>query len=460
MEHVIVAAVGVGLLHGIAAAAHAIGFGVEGGPPGAAFNGGQLQVHANLGEHGLQRLAQLLVEGVLGVVIVQGQPLGAGSSQQILGLFGVVLIGHDVGGVAFLTLYQGHVADNAGALVHKHIQHVAVNGIHQRLTDFLGYHIRVEGGKVEIVAAAAVGAQHAGLLSLQEVGGGRVEVEVSLAIFHGDIGLVVVGHKLDHDGLDVGRAVPVFLIGLQHNLLRGIPLHKLVSAGAHGVAGKLVGGAGSIVIGVDDGAVPQHGEEVAVSILQLHVHGVVVHDFAAVNGERSKLHPGFVAEALDGQLHVLGGEVIAVVELHALAELEGVGQAIPGHGPLGGQAGLDGQILANLHQTVKNVGAEVDLRGRGQRQGIQGGELGAQDDSQAIVGSAGKGCGHGTNDHHQRQHQGNKLFHGHYLLQLLFGHQRNDLGAGAFPHGFQQIIAPCSIMNAAALDNQFKVSYT
>ena len=47
-----------------------------------------------------------------------------------------------------------------------------------------------------------------------------------------------------------------------------------------------------------------------------------------------------IEEALEGVDHVRGGEVLAGVEFHALAQLERPGQPIVGHRPFGRQFGM------------------------------------------------------------------------------------------------------------------------
>ena len=391
VEHIVIAAVGVGGLHGIAAAADVIIAVAEGGPPGAALHGLQLQVDAHIGKLGLQGLAQLGVVGGLAVEEGEGQTLCAGGGQQLLGLVGVVLIGGDVGGVALLTLHQGDVAHIAGALVHHDIDDLAVNGVGQGLTDLLADAVTVEVDEIEAVAHGAVGGQVLVLLGLQEGGGGQggAEDHVGLAGLHGDEGGVHIGDEVEGDLLHGGGAVPVVLIGGQGDVLGGDPLHELEGAGAHGVAGELLLGDAVVVVGVDDGAVPQHVDEVAVGVLQVDGDGVVVHDVAAVHREGGELHPGLIAEALHGQLHIVGGEVVAVVELHALPQVEGVVQAVLRGLPVGGQHGHHLVVLVQGHQAVKDVGAEVDVRHGGQLLGVQGGEVGAQDDGQVLPGLAG-----------------------------------------------------------------------
>jgi hypothetical protein len=68
-----------------------------------------------------------------------------------------------------------------------------------------------------------------------------------------------------------------------------------------------------------------------------------------------------VDHALDGEDHVVGShvaaglEVLGGVELHALAQLEGVGQPVGGNGPGLCQAGLDiGAALLELRQSVEH----------------------------------------------------------------------------------------------------------
>src|SRR5258705_2802209 len=98
-------------------------------------------------------------------------------------------------------------------------------------------------------------------------------------------------------------------------------------------------------------------------------------------------------KAIDGELHRLRVERLAVVELHALAELELPGErvdAAPGDGQLGHE--LADVLRVPRHQRVVDVVEEVqvvDLGGLGR---IEGRDVGALGDHQ-ILGDGGSGGG-------------------------------------------------------------------
>lgn len=64
---------------------------------------------------------------------------------------------------------------------------------------------------------------------------------------------------------------------------------------------------------------------------------------------------GVLHGQVEGEHHVLGCHLAAVVELDAVLEGEGVTQAVLGDGPLFGQAGLQGAVGVKEHQGVIDI---------------------------------------------------------------------------------------------------------
>jgi hypothetical protein len=84
-----------------------------------------------------------------------------------------------------------------------------------------------------------------------------------------------------------------------------------------------------------------------------------------------------VGRTIERELDGVGVEGRAVVELHALAQLEGVGQAIVRHVPGLGQARLDGVVAGVLvdQRVVDGIGDDVavgqDAHGRVERRRVR-----------------------------------------------------------------------------------------
>ena len=165
---------------------------------------------------------------------------------------------------------------------------------------------------------------------LRILGGQQRQIQLAGLHLHGLS--VVVGHDLEDDALDLGRALEVVLVAGENDGLALVPALQPVGAGADGTAeegGGLHVLALQQVLGQDcHGHVVQEGrvgggqaegDGVLVDHRDLRHVLVVGGVFGAVLG----IHDG-----LDGELHVLGGEIFAVVPLHVLLQMEGVGEAL------------------------------------------------------------------------------------------------------------------------------------
>ena len=91
---------------------------------------------------------------------------------------------------------------------------------------------------------------------------------------------------------------------------------------------------------------------------------------------KSDLPRRLLEEAVEGELHVGGGQLLAVVELHALAELERPGEAVLARSPTTRPARASGSCRVEAHELVVHQGRAPAARERGDELGIEAGGLG------------------------------------------------------------------------------------
>jgi hypothetical protein len=140
-----------------------------------------------------------------------------------------------------------------------------------------------------------------------------------------------------------GVAVGSGQLGQRH---RGalVPALELVGAGAHRFGGV---GVGALGLDHDGRGLAHQEQEVRVELLVDHDHGVLVHDADALHrGERALVLVGalFAGGALKRELDRVGIEGLAVLELDALAQLEGVGLEVGRDFPALGQQRRDAAV--------------------------------------------------------------------------------------------------------------------
>ena len=174
-------------------------------------------------------------------------------------------------------------------------------------------------------------------------------------------------HGLEDDALDLGLALPVRVVALDHDPVAGLPLHEDVGPGPHRVEAVLV--AVLLQGGRADHAprpVSEVGQQRAEGLLHLDFQRVVVKGLGV--GDEGLVEAGAqralggVGVPLDVEHHGLGVERRAVVEADALAQLEGPGEPVGRRFPRGGQLGDDVPLLREFHQVVVDV-ADHDFRG-------------------------------------------------------------------------------------------------
>ena len=115
-------------------------------------------------------------------------------------------------------------------------------------------------------------------------------------------------------------------------------------------------------------------EEVALRVLEGHLDRQRIDGLDLVDGGEELLLPvgaAFRRRAVERELDHVGGERRAVVELHPVMEMEGVGQAVVRDVPGLGEIGLHGAGLVDAGQALEDVGIG-HLVGR---RGIAGGRV-------------------------------------------------------------------------------------
>ena len=130
--------------------------------------------------------------------------------------------------------------------------------------------------------------------------------------------------------------------------------------GGGGAGGPILVGVEQ-VLGQDAVVVPcQAGQEGRAGLLQGDDEGVVI---GALHGVHHGQIAGQIAVLLNdlfvGELHIRGGEGLAVVPLHALAQVEGVGEVVLRDLPALGQIGDDLFVVVQRQQAAVEVAGHV-----------------------------------------------------------------------------------------------------
>ena len=187
-------------------------------------------------------------------------------------------------------------------------------------------------------------------------------------------------------------------------------------------------------IGGQEAGVGQAGLEVGHLGLQGVLQGVVIHGFDAHLGEVGDFagivgtgvldlvqvahHGGGIVrreDILRGGDEVVGGHLshglaLVVIPLHALAQMEGPGQAVVADLPGFRQAGNDLAGRVVLHQGVYHVGAHRLIPGGGGGQIVEGGNLASIEGGVGFL-SVSHGGGQAAQQHGQTKNDSNYLLH-------------------------------------------------
>ena len=156
--------------------------------------------------------------------------------------------------------------------------------------------------------------------------------------------------------LDRGRLAPVAVVRLQHQLHARVERRELVGTGAdRSLLEALVADPLDVLLG-DDPARPAgrrgvEGHEVRPGFLQPEPDPERIDDLDRGDFLLEQLGRRTLV-ALERELHVLGGERIAILEHDALAHDELVAEAVLGDGPGFGQRGRHGVARHGLHHRV------------------------------------------------------------------------------------------------------------
>ena len=197
---------------------------------------------------------------------------------------------------------------------------------------------------------------------------GEVDLALAQGLDHG----VFVAEDAEDQLVDLGRAGPVVLVGLEPEELPGLVLDEPERPGSHGL----------VVVGEGEGLV---GGDVLPDVLGQDRHreaghdrrrladredqgGVVgglgrgdVGDVAAVVG----LLIGAVDDPVEGVRGVLGGERLAVGPTEAGADLVGPRGLVGGLLPRLGQGRLGGQVLLRVPRSAGRTSGPTSRRPRG-----------------------------------------------------------------------------------------------
>ena len=217
--------------------------------------------------------------------------------------------------------------------------------------------------------------------------GRHVLDDVRLAVQQGRDPRGGLRDEAEGDALDLGLPPPVVRVGLERDPVPLHPLDELERARPDRVRGEIVPLLLDVLRRQHDDApaarVGHAGEEHGERPLAHHVHGVLVDDLDLLHRGQRRLGAGLrvVQLALDAELDGLGIEGLAVVELHAAAELELVGGGAdepPGLGEAAGEA----HALVTDQQRVEDVPGDVVGGDLPRQMGVERRRLGGQSDRQ------------------------------------------------------------------------------
>ena len=165
--------------------------------------------------------------------------------------------------------------------------------------------------------------------AVQEVG------DVHLAALERGGARGLLGDAADHQALDARGLAPVAVEGLERELDPRLEAHELVRPGADGrLAEAVLADPLEVLLGHDPRRAGRaravEGHEVRPRVLQVEADAARVHHLHVANPVLQDRR-GRAPVALEGELHVLRGDRIAVVEARALAEHELPGAPVLRH---------------------------------------------------------------------------------------------------------------------------------
>ena len=277
-----------------------------------------------------------------------------GLRQQLLalgGIVGVVIhkLRHEV-----LAQFGIDAAAHGSAVAVSHDVHdfLAVDGIAHGLPHLLV----VEGsfGVVEIHRLHQIhGALQHGEVAAQlgGLGAGQVGAQIHAAALQGHhqrggILIDLIGHLAD-----AGGGAPIVVKALQHDVLLRRTGYQLEGAGAGDKARLRVAALGN------DGR-RQEVDQLQIGLLQPEGHRFFVHGFQVLDSRKRRHQGGIprvVSAAVHGIDHIRRGHALAIVELHALTQGEGVDKSVLRDIVAFSHSGDQFTIGADLHQSLIDV---------------------------------------------------------------------------------------------------------
>ena len=417
------------------------------------INGNQRAVDADLHQLSLNDLtgsfdsgAGLNGDGELFAIVV-------GSSQVSLCSFHIVLNNFNAVFFGDITAVVGAHIDvqNFGiACVHSSVDVFLVDGSLNSLTEVLvlagsGPVAHVHGNTAGGVGAVPCNAFHA-VQTGADIDGGVTDDVVIAGLQAQDLG-IGIRNRLDDNVLDGGNASPVFFVGGQGGVVAADILNELVRTGTDG-SSHVAFLTDFVVVGLA-GDAAQTGSntvgECSIGSGQGDVDSVLVHDLAGCEIDKQSSADGAGSTHVKGELDVFSSHFHTIVELDALAQMEGVNQTVLRDFVGFGQRGSQRAVSFQLEQAVVDVGQNqvvvaaaagrglcketVGFAGSSQDHGILLVSIGGRGNLAALLGSA--GCcslgflsGSGTaacaqaQDHDHCENECEKLFHS-FLLEVL-----------------------------------------
>ena len=141
--------------------------------------------------------------------------------------------------------------------------------------------------------------------------------------------------------------------------------------------------------------VRQGAQERALRLLEGDLHGEGIDDRDGLHGAEVAPPDPDLHEAVDGRLHVLGGDRPAAVELDARPQLEGVLGPVGANAPALGELRDDPEVLADGDQALEHVRGELAQREGRVHVGVEPRQVGVGGDPQDLRGLGGRRQGGG-----------------------------------------------------------------
>ena len=388
--------------------------------------------HTDLGPVGLDHFSHQLGIGVVGALHGHGKQCQlkavgqAGFGQQLFGFFDIVRCVFRGGVIAPQAWRHGVDGLLRFALIYRVNNGLAVDGHIQRLTHFAFLQLAFFRVVVQVAYVEAGGLQHfqRGVAAHGgQIAGFRIRHDVAFARFHFLEAHCRVGGNGEDQVIHFRETrFPILLVGAVADLRVFLVAVKYEGAGTNRLLVELGEFAFFVqffcIFRRQDGE-RRHGDldnQIGVRLLQRHLDRMVIHFLylgdvfrqACINsvGELSRI--GFtegvfrIEHAIEREYHVVGIEItrwgkgFGGMELHALAQSKGIGQAVFGNIPFLGQGRL--YVGCTIDKTdqrvVDGVAAGVERAAAGIHAGVKafGASFGTVHQSLAACAGGGRRC--------------------------------------------------------------------